>query len=934
MKQIITLLVAAGMTLAAFSQTPSTVGVALQPRTSRVVGTGTNLFTANSDRAVATLETVARLSTITNAVHGSVVDVRGYDAEFDWPVPLRYTLNTNSVAATNRFVIANAAGIGRWVHDWNGDVLAFGVVANSLDADTANKAALDRATLYAGQIGAELQLPAGSVYSSGPIDCLGTVHTVKGRGTIGDPNETILIITTQNTSAITNLPTGGKVTDMHIRSKFYAWGKTATAGYAIHGENSSAAQEISRVYIQGFYAGIRLSTFDSLIQNCDVIAKRPILISGGGTQNVLSRVAARGNLFVTGLTNDTSIQCASYTGGTTNFTVDDASNLSVGDYIRVRDSTEYSNTITYRFFPRKIMAISGTSVTINYPWALSFTNGRFEFALGKGFSAFEANTENVMVGCNAEWGSWDHIYTPNSGPTASSTIAGLHVEGWTVDGGTGVNSYVLNGLNTSISASVIDMANVTVFDSAGVALAEGGTRGYIDILHLRDFDQYQAIPYFYAGAWNLTKTYSGGLVVNDINNAGVDVLQRTVDGTQWRNTVSDFKFGEGGEMVRVDGTGIGNAIWYGFSDTPTGGNFVQGDKVITANEVLRVLSTGSFQTAAGSNRIFNGSSVLLVDQDARGVLGRRTPVSCLVTNGTNVSTVILGVVKEQLRNSPDTNVLTAAASIGDRMIKVADASGIQQGDPGVIIEGSTYNDVIVSRVASPWIFVSRPLTNAFTTSATFYTGVQLYSAVTNDVAWQPVMFTVPTFLKELDYIGQQRVGGSNVLAGLTVVGGWNGAAGMAWERSGVGTNEMTFSGEQIRFRDKSDSRYLASWLKSGTTLYHGIGNSSGSSTPLTGIIQTEAGSGANVAGGSLTIRAGQGTGNAASSALTFAASIPGSSGATAQTYGTGLRIQFPPTPDSVISNSPLQSLRYDGTNWVTMSMTWTNEGGIWRQYWR
>ena len=48
-----------------------------------------------------------------------------------------------------------------------------------------------------------------------------------------------------------------------------------------------------------------------------------------------------------------------------------------------------------------------------------------------------------------------------------------------------------------------------------------------------------------------------------------------------------------------------------------GGNFIQGDKVITANEVIRALSTGSFQTAAGSNRIFNGSSILLVDQDAR-----------------------------------------------------------------------------------------------------------------------------------------------------------------------------------------------------------------------------------------------------------------------------------------------------------------------------
>lgn len=145
MKQITTLLVAAGMTLAAFAQTPSTVGVALQPRTSRVVGTGTNLFMANADRAVATVDTVARLATLTNAVHGSVVDVRGYASEFDWPVALRYTLNTNSAASTNRFVVVNAGGVGRWVHEWRGDVRSLGAKGDGVTDDT--DAILDAAEL-------------------------------------------------------------------------------------------------------------------------------------------------------------------------------------------------------------------------------------------------------------------------------------------------------------------------------------------------------------------------------------------------------------------------------------------------------------------------------------------------------------------------------------------------------------------------------------------------------------------------------------------------------------------------------------------------------------------------------------------------------------------------------------------------------------------
>lgn len=128
MKQIITLLVAAGMTLAAFAQTPSTVGVSMNPTSYVVRGSSTNFHTANSDRGVATVATVAQLATITNARHGAVVDVRGYDADQDLPYPLRFTLNTNSVATTNRFVVANAGGTGRWEHEWNNDVREFGAV--------------------------------------------------------------------------------------------------------------------------------------------------------------------------------------------------------------------------------------------------------------------------------------------------------------------------------------------------------------------------------------------------------------------------------------------------------------------------------------------------------------------------------------------------------------------------------------------------------------------------------------------------------------------------------------------------------------------------------------------------------------------------------------------------------------------------------------
>lgn len=933
MKQITTLFVTAFMTMAVFSQTPSTVGVALHPSTSRVVGSGTNLFTANADRAIATLDTVARLATITNAINGAVVDVRGYDVDQDLPYSIRFTLNTNSVASTNRFTIANAGGNGRWIHDWDGDVREFGVLPGDSTRNVINGVAMDAAAAHAKTIGIPIKFGPGLYYLDRPINAL-DVTEISGAGKIGNQYETIIYITQTNTSAITNLSTGATVKNLHLRPLYYSYAKQSTSGYGVHGASGSSAQKLDSLYIEGFHIGVGLSTFDTIIQDVDVIARRPFLVGGGGTQSTFVRCSARGNMVIAGLTNDTSIICSAYTAGSTNLTVSDAATIEVGDYIRVRDATEYANTIAYRFFPRKVTGKSGNDLTINYPWDLSFTNGRFEFALGSGYSAFEGNTEMTMVGCNAEYGSWQHIVSNNSGPTTSMGLAGnLHIEGWVADAGASSDNFVFNGLNTSFSGQNVNMANCVFFDTQGPALFEGGTRGYLDTLHVRDFEQFQANPVFYVFR-TLTQTYGDPAVVRQLNNSGATVAQYTVDGNQWRNMVNDVRLGDGGDQVEVRGFGAGRATFYGLGSTPTSGNYLRGDKIVsTAGEVIRVLDTGSFRTAAGSNEMRNGSAILIVDQDARAVLGRRTPVAFAVTNGVTVSTNHL-VVEALLRNSPDTSTLAASVSSGARMVRLTSASGIQQGDPFIITEGLTFSDGMVARVQDNYVWSTFPITNSFTTAATFRTGLRMFTTSTNDVHWQPVKFSPPTFITELDYQNKQRVGGDTVTDALTVVGGWNGAAGVVFERTGVGTNEMTFSGEQIRFRDKADSRYLASWFKSAGTLFTGLGNSSGNSSPLNAVVQAEAGSGTNIAGGSLTIRSGQGTGSAAGAALALAAPIVGSSAATAQTYGTGLLIQFPTTPDAAVSNSPIRSIRYDGTNWVTMSLTWTNEGGLWRQYWR
>lgn len=164
---------AASMTLAAFAQTPVTVGVSMHPTNFTVRGTSTNFHQANADRGVATVDTLATLAALTKARHGAVVDVRGISVDGDLQEPVRYVLNTNSVAATNRIVIANAGGSGRWVHPWKGDIRVFGAVCDGIADDGPS---IDAAWAASRHLGYRIVAPHGTnriVLSSARTNYLG-----------------------------------------------------------------------------------------------------------------------------------------------------------------------------------------------------------------------------------------------------------------------------------------------------------------------------------------------------------------------------------------------------------------------------------------------------------------------------------------------------------------------------------------------------------------------------------------------------------------------------------------------------------------------------------------------------------------------------------------------------------------------------------------
>lgn len=105
-----------------------------------------------------------------------VVRVRGFYTRDDWGTPRDYVWNPTSTAATNAVCIQRWASgspitTGRWVHQWDGDVLAFGAdhratLATGSDSTAAIQAAVDYAA--SNKIG-RLHFPTGGYRVSNTI---------------------------------------------------------------------------------------------------------------------------------------------------------------------------------------------------------------------------------------------------------------------------------------------------------------------------------------------------------------------------------------------------------------------------------------------------------------------------------------------------------------------------------------------------------------------------------------------------------------------------------------------------------------------------------------------------------------------------------------------------------------------------------------------
>jgi hypothetical protein len=104
-----------------------------------------------------TLPTVSQLATrypFTN----EVVEVLGYSTLGDWGPPKLFRWDATNTLATNAIRLKSALAVGRYIHEWDGDVRAFGYKADGVTDDTvALQAALD----YALERRIATRLPSG-----------------------------------------------------------------------------------------------------------------------------------------------------------------------------------------------------------------------------------------------------------------------------------------------------------------------------------------------------------------------------------------------------------------------------------------------------------------------------------------------------------------------------------------------------------------------------------------------------------------------------------------------------------------------------------------------------------------------------------------------------------------------------------------------------
>lgn len=115
---------------------------------------------------IQTVDTIAILAARTPIANSTdIVAVKGYMRVGDWGGPRMFRYDSTNTLAISSVRLPVATGIGRWVHDWDGDVRAFGAIP---DGVTVCNTAISNAWAFRGNV----HLPEGRYL----IDCSHTLN--------------------------------------------------------------------------------------------------------------------------------------------------------------------------------------------------------------------------------------------------------------------------------------------------------------------------------------------------------------------------------------------------------------------------------------------------------------------------------------------------------------------------------------------------------------------------------------------------------------------------------------------------------------------------------------------------------------------------------------------------------------------------------------
>jgi hypothetical protein len=199
----------------------------------------------SQDRPRITLQTISQLSTrppFTN----EVVEVLGYSTPGDWGVPKIFRWDATNTLATNAIRIKSALAVGRYIHDWDGDVRVFG--ANVLNNDNADQ--LQAAADYALENRRVMYVPSspdGGIYrTTREIIITNTVaNQVKFGGIRGDgPGKSRIIRQNQDGPVLV------------LRGQYYEL-SGLTLGYWTNSLKTN--NTASCLYLPGFQANVKVT---------------------------------------------------------------------------------------------------------------------------------------------------------------------------------------------------------------------------------------------------------------------------------------------------------------------------------------------------------------------------------------------------------------------------------------------------------------------------------------------------------------------------------------------------------------------------------------------------------------------------------------------------------------------------------------------------